>query len=78
VLLSFTPSCERSGVEPFAWFRDVLARIATHPVNRLAAVYRQPAGLMSRMVEARVAQAFLAKPIQPDDLLDVVARVMAG
>jgi len=23
-------------VEPFAWLRDVLARIATHPINRLA------------------------------------------
>jgi len=24
----------RCGVEPFAWFRDVLSRIATHPINR--------------------------------------------
>jgi transposase len=22
-------------VEPFAWFRDVLGRTATHPVNRI-------------------------------------------
>jgi len=36
VLRSFIASCKRSGVEPFAWFRDVLSRIATHPVNRLA------------------------------------------
>jgi transposase len=36
VLMSFVASCKRCGVEPFAWFRDVLSRIATHPVNRLA------------------------------------------
>jgi transposase len=36
VLMSFIASCKRCRVEPFAWFRDVLARIATHPVNRLA------------------------------------------
>lgn len=36
VLLSFIATCKRCGVEPFAWFRDVLTRIATYPVNRLA------------------------------------------
>jgi hypothetical protein len=36
VLLSFIATCKRCGVEPFAWFRDVLTRIAMHPVNRLA------------------------------------------
>jgi hypothetical protein len=36
VLLSFVAMCKRNSVEPFAWFRDVLSRIATHPVNRLA------------------------------------------
>jgi transposase len=36
VLLSFIATCKRNAVEPFAWFRDVLSRIATHPVNRLA------------------------------------------
>jgi transposase len=35
VLLSFIATCKRCGVEPFAWFRDVLARIATHPINRV-------------------------------------------
>jgi transposase len=35
VLLSFIATCKRCGVEPFAWFRDVLARIAAHPVNRI-------------------------------------------
>jgi transposase len=36
VLLSFIATCKRCRIEPFAWFRDVLSRIATHPVNRLA------------------------------------------
>ena len=36
VLLSFVAMCKRNAVEPFAWFRDTLSRIATHPVHRLA------------------------------------------
>lgn len=36
VLRSFTASCQRAGVEPFAWFKDVLSRIATHPITRIA------------------------------------------
>jgi transposase len=35
VLLSFIAMCKRNAVEPFAWFRDVLSRIATHPINRI-------------------------------------------
>jgi transposase len=35
VLMSFIASCKRCRVEPFAWFRDVLSRIATYPVHRL-------------------------------------------
>jgi transposase len=35
VLLSFIAMCQRNAVEPFAWFRDVLSRIATHPINRI-------------------------------------------
>lgn len=36
VLMSFIAMCKRNAVEPFAWFRDVLSRIAQHPVHRLA------------------------------------------
>ena len=36
VLMSFIATCKRCGVEPFAWFRDVLSRIAMHPLHRLA------------------------------------------
>src|SRR5215813_15015578 len=35
VLRSFIASCKRSGVEPFAWFRNVLSRIASHPITQL-------------------------------------------
>jgi hypothetical protein len=35
ILMSFIAMCKRNTVEPFAWFRDVLSRIATHPINRI-------------------------------------------
>ncbi|GAC1659662.1 MAG: IS66-like element IS682 family transposase [Acidobacteriaceae bacterium] len=35
VLRSFIASCKRCGVEPFAWFRDVLSRIPAHSIQRL-------------------------------------------
>jgi hypothetical protein len=36
VLRSFLATCQRVGVEPFAWLKDVLSRIAEHPIHRLA------------------------------------------
>ncbi len=36
VLRSFIASCKRCGVEPFAWFRDVLVRIPMHSIARLS------------------------------------------
>jgi transposase len=35
VLRSFVSSCELVRVDPFAWFRDVLNRIAEHPITRI-------------------------------------------
>ena len=35
VLRSFVASCELVKVDPFAWFQDVLSRIASHPITRL-------------------------------------------
>jgi transposase len=35
VLRTFVASCERVKVDPYAWFSDVLARIASYPVNQL-------------------------------------------
>ena len=36
VLRSFVASCQRVSVDPFAWLKDVLSRIADHPITRLA------------------------------------------
>jgi hypothetical protein len=36
ILRSFTASCQRAGVDPFRWFQDVLSRIGSRPINRIA------------------------------------------
>ena len=36
VLRSFVASCQRVGVDPFVWLKDILSRFADHPINRLA------------------------------------------
>jgi hypothetical protein len=36
VLRSFVASCQRVGVDPFVWFKDILSRIAEHPITRIA------------------------------------------
>jgi transposase len=36
VLRSFVASCQRVNVDPFAWFKDILGRIPSHPINRIA------------------------------------------
>jgi transposase len=36
VLRSFVASCQRVGVDPFVWLKDILSRIAEHPITRLA------------------------------------------
>ena len=35
VLRSFACSCELNKVDPFVWFRDVLARIPSHSIQKL-------------------------------------------
>jgi transposase len=35
VLFSFTASCKQQGIDAFAYLRDVLERLATHPAERL-------------------------------------------
>ena len=35
VLRSFVASCQHVGVDPFTWLKDVLSRIADHPITRL-------------------------------------------
>jgi hypothetical protein len=34
-LLSLIQSCQSYGVEPFAYLRDVLDRVSTHPARRI-------------------------------------------
>jgi transposase len=41
VLRSFVASCKRCGVEPFAWFNDVLSRIPAHSIARLTELLPQ-------------------------------------
>jgi hypothetical protein len=36
VLRSFMASCQRVGIDPFSWLKDVLSRIASHPITRIA------------------------------------------
>jgi transposase len=36
VLRSFVATCQRAGVDPFTWLKDVLSRIAAHPITRIA------------------------------------------
>jgi transposase len=36
ILRSFVASCQRAGVDPFVWLKDILSRIAGHPITRLA------------------------------------------
>ena len=35
VLRCFVSSCKVVKADPFAWFRDVLSRIATHSIQKL-------------------------------------------
>jgi transposase len=52
VLMSFVAMCKRSRVEPFAWFGDVLSRIATHSVNRLPELLPQNWKALAPAVQA--------------------------
>ena len=36
VLTSLIATCNRLGIDPFAYLRDILDRISTHPQGRLA------------------------------------------
>jgi transposase len=36
VLRSFVASCQRVGIDPFVWLKDILSRIADHPITRIA------------------------------------------
>jgi len=35
VLRSLVASCQRVGIDPFVWLKDVLSRVASHPITRI-------------------------------------------
>jgi DNA-binding NarL/FixJ family response regulator len=63
---------EQEGIETI----QVLRRL--RPQLRIIAVSGQFAGFLLRAAEQLGAQMSLAKPIEANDLLDAVARVMVG
>ena len=36
IIYSLVASCRLCGIDPFAYFRDILERISTHPASRIA------------------------------------------
>jgi len=56
VLFSFTSTCQRLGVEPWSYLKDVLTRLPTTPAERLAEL------LPDRWQAARAAAADTAQP----------------
>jgi hypothetical protein len=63
VLLSFTATCQRLGVEPWAYLQDTLTRLPSTPTERLSAL------LPDRWQAARQATATPSAPIPPDPAL---------
>jgi transposase len=57
VLFSFTATCKHLGIDAFAYLRDVLGRLPTHPVERLDELlpHRWQATLASRSAEVGAA-----------------------
>ncbi|UCF21492.1 MAG: transposase domain-containing protein [Gemmatimonadota bacterium] len=35
ILYSLIGTCKRIGIDPFAYLRDVIARVSTHPMRRI-------------------------------------------
>jgi transposase len=59
VLMSFTSTCHRLGIEPWSYLQDVLTRIPTTPAEQLDHL------LPNRWKEARSATATTAAPANP-------------
>jgi hypothetical protein len=59
LLYSLAQSCRLVGVEPFAYFRDVLLRVATHPQSAIGQLTPKgwAATFASRPSEAAAAPA---------------------
>ena len=35
IIYSLVASCKLNGIDPFKYFQDVLARVSTHPANKI-------------------------------------------
>jgi hypothetical protein len=55
VLFSFTSTCQRLGVEPWRYLRDVLERLPSHPAERLAELLPGAWAQAQRAAAARVS-----------------------
>jgi hypothetical protein len=63
VLFSFTSTCQRLGVEPWAYLQDVLAHLPTTPAGRLTDL------LPDQWEATRLAKATPAVPLANSDTL---------
>jgi hypothetical protein len=62
VLFSFTSTCQRLGVEPWRYLRDLLERLPAHPAERLAEL------LPNEWARGQRAAAAAARPTMPSEI----------
>jgi transposase len=62
VLFSFTSTCQRLGVEPWRYLRDLLERLPTHPAERLAEL------LPDEWARGQRAATAVARPTMPGEI----------
>ncbi len=66
VLYSIMATCKRHGVDPFAYLRDVLERVATHPSSGIAALFPHNWKAAHQALEAPPSSDPPAPPPQAD------------
>lgn len=62
VLFSFASTCQRLGIEPWRYLRDLLERLPTHPAERLAEL------LPDEWARGQRAAAAAARPTMPSEM----------
>jgi len=70
VLFSFTSTCQRLGVEPWAYLRDVLERLPSHPPERLGEL------LPDKWARAQPGAAESAAPAEPSEIAPSPSAVL--
>jgi transposase len=68
VLFSFTSTCQRLGVEPWHYLRDLLERLPTHPAERLAEL------LPDEWARGQRAASAAASPTMPNEIPPPASR----